>query len=182
MVAAARQQAGEFARNLDFPVAQSVEDIFRLVREGLDEMAFDDARGAFDRVGGAEDAVDVVVVVGLLLQLQQAVFHGLQLFAAFLDENAGEFVHVLASGLFAGGNHHRVAKKSGQVAEIERFADCRAVGDDGHGFLFARSFLFGEDEQLQAGRGDFAHLRQVGSSPLPASSAASRRSLCSWAW
>ncbi len=65
--------------------------------------------------------------------------------SAFLDENAGEFVHVLASGLFAGGNRHRVAKKSGQVAEIQRFADCRAMGDDGHGFLFRAALLLGED-------------------------------------
>jgi len=62
--------------------------------EGLDEMAFNDARAPLDGVGGAKNAVDVVLVFRILFQPQQAGFHLGKLFAAFLDEDAGNFVHV----------------------------------------------------------------------------------------
>src|SRR5574343_992469 len=60
-------------------------------------MAFDDARAALDGVGCPEDGIDVVVVVRVLLELEQSRFHVSQLFPAFLNEDAGDFVHAAFS-------------------------------------------------------------------------------------
>jgi len=40
--------------------------------EGLDEVAFNDARAPLDGVGGAKNAVDVVLIFRVLFQSQQA--------------------------------------------------------------------------------------------------------------
>jgi hypothetical protein len=63
------------------------------VHELFDEMAFDDARSALDGVRSAEYAVDYIVIVGLLFQFQEAGFHRLKLLSAFLNEDAGQFIH-----------------------------------------------------------------------------------------
>jgi hypothetical protein len=59
--------------------------------------AFDDAGAALDGVRGAKDGAEVVGVVGVLLELEQAVFHRHELVAAFVDEGAGQFVHRISS-------------------------------------------------------------------------------------
>jgi hypothetical protein len=100
VVAAFEHHRRQFAADRDFAVAQLVEDVFDLVREGFDEVAFDDAGATLDGVRGAEDGAEVVGVVGRLLELEQAVFHGEQLVAAFGDEGTGQFIHrVLSSFL-----------------------------------------------------------------------------------
>ncbi|KFB68570.1 MAG: hypothetical protein CAPSK01_001966 [Candidatus Accumulibacter vicinus] len=126
VVAALEQDRRQFAADGDFTVAQLVEDVLDLVREGFDEGAFDDARAALDGVRGAENGAQVVGVVGRLLELEQAVFHGQQLVAAFIDEGAGQFVHRggflvlawVAWGSGVGGGDHRVAEDAGQIAEL----------------------------------------------------------------
>jgi len=95
LVAAAQQEAGQVAGYPDFTVAQAVENVFHLVHEVFDEMTFDNTGSSFNGVGGAENGVDVVEIVRVLLKYEQAVFHGLQLLAAFLDKYAGQFVHGL---------------------------------------------------------------------------------------
>ena len=94
MIAALEKQGGQFRGDGKVAVTQGVEQVLDAMRECFDEMAFDDARATLDGVSGAENAVDVVLVVRILLQLEQARFHLGQLLAAFLDEDAGNFVHV----------------------------------------------------------------------------------------
>jgi hypothetical protein len=111
VVAAFEHDCRQFAADGDFAVAQLVEDVFDLVREGFDEVAFDDAGATLDGVCGAEDGAEIVGVVGRLLELEQAVFHGEQLVAALGDEGTGQFVHrVLSSflrSIVVGGGFRR---------------------------------------------------------------------------
>ena len=145
MVAAFEQQGRQAAVGGHVAVAQDVEQVFDVVREGFDEAAFDDAGAALDGVRGAEDGVDVVVVVGRLFQAQQAGFHFGELLAAFLDEDAGDFVHISlscgASGRFAGGDDQRVAQLGRHVAEVDHLPHRLAVRHDGDALAGALRFL-----------------------------------------
>ena len=62
--------------------------------EGDDEVTFDDAGTALDGMCSAKNGVNVVVIVRVLFQSQQAGFHFRQLLAAFLHEYAGDLIHV----------------------------------------------------------------------------------------
>ncbi len=55
-------------------------------------------RPALDRVGRAEDRVDQVAIAAALFQRQQAGFHRLQPFTAFLEERGVEALHVHVHG------------------------------------------------------------------------------------
>jgi hypothetical protein len=55
VVAAFEHHRRQFAADRDLAVAQLVEDVLDLVREGFDEVALDDAGATLDGVRGAED-------------------------------------------------------------------------------------------------------------------------------
>jgi hypothetical protein len=97
VVAAFEHDRRQLAADRDLAVAQLVENVFDLVREGFDEVALDDAGATLDGVRGAEDGAEIVGVVGRLLELEQAVFHREQLVAALGDEGTGQFVHRVLS-------------------------------------------------------------------------------------
>jgi hypothetical protein len=97
VVAAFEQDRRQFAADRNLAVAQLVENVLDLVREGFDEVALDDAGTALDGVRGAEDGAEIVGVVGRLLELEQSVFHRQQLVAALGDEGTGQFVHRVCS-------------------------------------------------------------------------------------
>jgi len=76
VIAARQHDVGEVGGDRHFTVAHLVEHVLDLVREALDELAFDHAGTALDGVGGTEDGVQPFHVVRVLLKRQQSGLHG----------------------------------------------------------------------------------------------------------
>jgi hypothetical protein len=93
VVAAEQQRGNHVAVDLDFAVAQAIEDVFQDMGEFFDGVDFDHAGAALDGVRGAEHAVDGFGVAVAFFELQQAGFHGLELFAGLDREYVQNFVH-----------------------------------------------------------------------------------------
>ena len=81
MVAALEQGGDQVAADLNFIVAQLVEQVLQRVGELLDVMNFHHAGTALDGVGGAENAVDGFRIAVALLHAQQTGFHLREVFA-----------------------------------------------------------------------------------------------------
>jgi hypothetical protein len=136
---------------LGFAVSQLVEQVFEDMREFLDVMNFNDARGALDGVGGAEYRVDGFGIVVTLFHAQQAIFHGRELFAGFLGKDAVEFFHRGSPSSVIGGSvigryDHGVAEKGVHVEKIDDFAHGGAVGNDAQRMAEPLAFALGHHQ------------------------------------
>jgi len=78
--------------------AQLVQQRLHLVGEGGHVLKAEGGRAALDRVGAAEDRVQLLVVGGRHVQLQQHLLHRLQVLAGLLEEDGVELREVDAGG------------------------------------------------------------------------------------
>jgi len=79
-------------RNRTHAVAHFVEQSLDRVRELRDLEEAEGSRPAFDRVSGAEDRIDGFAV-RMRIEREQARFHRIQTFKAFLEENLDDLFH-----------------------------------------------------------------------------------------
>ncbi|MBK6942014.1 MAG: hypothetical protein IPH13_17685 [Planctomycetes bacterium] len=81
---------------LRIPFSQLVEQVFELVREVRHRLEAEHPAVALEGVGGAEDAVQDLRIVWMILELQQAVFVLGQQFLGLFEEGLDD--RILAHG------------------------------------------------------------------------------------
>jgi hypothetical protein len=165
MVLAGEQQTDQIAVELQFAVAQAIEDILDDVCETHHLVKTEQAAGALDGMRAAKKGIQVVFQAAAVLCTQQDCLHLGEEFPGLFHEGSEclrEVFGGVAHGMFLADSVAEMNRGSPstppRLRQIDQAQNARRMIDEAH--ALAR-IAFGDQHQLQTGRIDLGNAAQV---------------------
>jgi hypothetical protein len=98
-----QQPAGHLGVQADVAVTQPAEQVLAHVCHRFQAIETEKSAGSLDRVDGAENGREQLLVRRLFLQLDEVAIQSVQVLVAFHKEFTDQFVHAVHDGAFATG-------------------------------------------------------------------------------